>query len=121
MFDFSGAQQCSLPFPNLRSLKLKTDISVNNEMLSHFYQWFPNLESLDLCSVIFKSASDRTVLNNEGIKKLAKMPKLNSLNLQLLTCLTGDTLVYLAANTNGRIKSMECAYCHELRDSEMVE
>jgi hypothetical protein len=102
-------------------LRLSCDYSVNNKVLAEFYKWFPNLEILELSECTPGEEDHQIELNNGGIKELAKVSKLKSLDFFSLIWLSGDALIHLASNTNGRIEVMECADCHEVYDPEMIK
>ena len=109
-----------MPFFKLRTLRFSGDHSISNKILSQFNKWFPNLESIKL-SDSSREEEDPIVFNNDGVKELAKLPNLKLFDFLSLRFLSGEALVYLAANTNGRIEIMECAYCNNLSDSEMIK
>lgn len=137
-----------MPFPNLRCLYLRIDNwSLNNEVLARFNELFPKLEKFKYSEYDFfdddddddddsfdedaaeerrehkdwlQELSGGKTRDGEGIKELAKCPKLKSLKFFHLSWLTGDSLVHLAANTNGRIESLGVLEHKTIRDAEMI-
>lgn len=79
------------------------------------------MEIIEIPNYSFKDKDKVAILNNEGIKKLSKLPRLKSFEFSSLKFLSGEALVYLAANTNGRIEIMKCEECDNLNDSEMIK
>lgn len=109
-----------LPFPKLRSLKVIHDLSVHDGILSNLGKWFPNLEKLSIAECDYGEMNLEKFLTEDGIKSLAKLPKLKSLDVSSLKWLTGETLVYLADHTNERLERLKCQSCSKLRDREMI-
>lgn len=131
-FFLSDIKDTALPFPNLRCLYLRIDhLSLNDKILSRFHELFPKLEEFGYSEYDFFNKPyrhDQWLLeelsgrkaSGEGIKRLAKCPKLKSLHFYHLSWLTGDSLVHLAANTNGRIESLGVLDNQTISDAEMI-